>query len=126
MRLSDLFTRDATGRLGLTWRELGALIRQLPPTARTRMVLGEDHGLWGLAEHLQAMTLDELRIANWQRANEGREKTQQTKRPLPVPRPGTTKQKRSRKDSPERIAAHKSALERAAARRTAIAAGQIT
>ncbi len=109
----------------LTWRELGVLVRQLPPDARTRVALGDEDGLWGLAEHLQAMTLDELRVANWQRANEGLKKSKQSKAPKPVERPGT-KRRSSDRSSPERVAAREAALERAAARRAAIAAGEIT
>ncbi|MEU9498254.1 hypothetical protein [Streptomyces sp. NPDC048196] len=125
VRLSDLFARDAAGRPLLTWRELGTLVRQLPPDARTRVALGEEDGLWGLAEHLQAMTLDELRVANWQRANEGVKRSKQSKPPKPIARPGSKKRGKDR-DSPERQAARTAALQRAAARRAAIASGEIT
>ncbi|MFE4691270.1 hypothetical protein ACFRH6_14570 [Streptomyces sp. NPDC056749] len=81
--------------------------------------------MWGLAEHLQALTLDELRTANWQRSNEGVKAGKQSKRPTPVDRPGT-KSKRADKHSPERIARRKAAQVRAAQRRTAIARGEIT
>lgn len=80
--------------------------------------------MWGLQEHLQALTIDELRIANWQRQNEGVKPSKQTKPPRPMDRPGPG---RSRgKNSPERIAKRKSALERAANRRRALARGEIT
>lgn len=86
--------------------------------------MGDTDGVWGLQEHLQALTVDELRIANWQRANEGVRQSRQTKPPPPLSRPGIGRGRD--KNSPERIAKRKAALERAAARRTAIAAGQIT
>jgi hypothetical protein len=86
------------------------------------MAMGDTDGVWGLQEHLQALTIDELRVANWQRQNEGVKESKQTRPPKPVPRPGM---KGRDKNSPERIAKRKAALERAAARRTAIASGAI-
>ncbi|KND30080.1 hypothetical protein [Streptomyces stelliscabiei] len=124
MRLGDLFARDAGGRPLLTWRELSSYVRQLPARARTRLAMGETDGVWGLQEHLQALTIDELRVANWQRANEGVKQSKQTKPPAPLTRPGVGRGRD--KNSPERIAKRKAALERAADRRRAIAAGEIT
>jgi hypothetical protein len=86
--------------------------------------MGEKDGVWGLQEHLQALVIDELRVANWQRANEGVKKSQQTKPPRPITRPGTGRARD--KNSPERIAKRKAALQRAAERRRAITAGEIT
>lgn len=108
----------------LTWRELGGYLRQLPPRARTRIATGDEDGVWGLAEHLQALTLDELRVANWQRSNEGVKESKRSAPPVPVPRPGS--KRRSDKNSPERIARRKRAQVRAAERRSAIARGEIT
>lgn len=108
----------------LTWRELGGYIRQLPPRARTRLAMGDTDGVWGLQEHLTALSIDELRIANWQRHNEGVKESKQSKPPKPVPRPGISRGRD--KNSPERVAKRKAALERAAARRRAIASGAIT
>lgn len=103
------------------------LLRELPPGARTWLAMGHQDGLWGLTEHLQAITVDELRIGNWQRANEGRKKSEQTRAPDPFPRPGTPAAARN---SPERVkareAARAEALERARVRRAAIASGAIT
>lgn len=123
MRLGDLFVRDADGRPRLTWRELAVRIRQLPPSARTRVAQGDKDGIWGLGEHLQALTIDELRIANWQRANEGVKPGKQSKPPRPITRPGM---KRADKHSPERVAKRHAAVRRAAERRSAIARGEIT
>ncbi|MFT2014588.1 hypothetical protein ACMA1D_01885 [Streptomyces sp. 796.1] len=100
-------------------------MRQLPPAARTRLATGDTDGVWGLQEHLQALTVDALLVANWQRANEGLKSSQQSKPPVPLERPGTGR-KRQDKNSPERRAKRQAALKRAAERRQAIAAGQIT
>ncbi|MFD0078237.1 hypothetical protein ACFVIY_38050 [Streptomyces sp. NPDC127166] len=88
-----MFARDAGGRPLLTWRELAVLIRQMPATARTRLALGDTDGLWGLGEHLQAQQIDELRVANWQRANEGLKRHEQSRPPDPIERPGTRRKK---------------------------------
>lgn len=124
MRLTDLFRRDADGGRLLTWRELAVYVRQMPAGARTRLAQGDKDSLWGLAEHLQALVIDELRAANWQRANEGLKKGQQSRPPRPFPRPGVGG--KSDKNSPERQAKRAEARKRAAARRAAIAAGEIT
>lgn len=125
MRLGDLFARDAGGRRLLTWRELGSYVRTLPPGARTRLARGDKDGLWGLGEHLQALTIDELRVANWQRENEGVKPSKRSKVPTPIGRPGTGRKSHD-KNSPERIAARNRAKVRAAQRRSAIARGEIT
>jgi len=124
VRLSDLFRRDTAGGRLLTWRELGVLVRQLPAGSRTRIAQGDTDSLWGLGEHLAAIVVDELRVANWQRANEGVKKGQQSKPPKPFPRPGVAR--KSDKNSPERQAKRADARRRARERRAAIAAGQIT
>ncbi|MCP9205497.1 hypothetical protein [Streptomyces cucumeris] len=100
-------------------------MRQLPSRCRTRLASGDADGMWGLQEHLTALAIDELRVANWQRSNEGVKKSKQSKPPKPVERPGTGR-KRQDKNSPERVAKRRAALERAAERRRAIAAGEIT
>ncbi|QIJ66409.1 hypothetical protein G7Z13_04650 [Streptomyces sp. JB150] len=111
----------------MTWRELGGYIRQLPPDARTRLVLGDDESIWGLQEHLTAVVIDELRAANWQRSQEGVPKGKQKPAPKPFPRPGVgAKAKRADKNSPERQEARQRALRRAAERKRALAAGEIT
>lgn len=100
------------------------LVRQLPAGARTRIAQGGIDGLWGLGEHLTALAIDELRTANWQRANEGRKRSEQTRPPRPIPRPGVGR--RPDKNSPERQARRADARRRAAQRRADIAAGRIT
>lgn len=124
MRLGDLWRRDAAGHRLLTWRELRAYVRQLPPDARTRIAMGDTDGLWGVGEHLAALTLDALHIANWQRANEGVKKGQQSKPPRPIERPGT--RRTASRNSPERRAKREDARQRAAQRRAAIKRGEIT
>lgn len=100
-------------------------MRQLPPRARTRLATGDTDGVWGLQEHLTGIVIDELRVANWQRSNEGVKPSKQSKPPRPLDRPGTGR-KRGDKNSPERLAKRKAALQRAADRRRAIATGEIT
>jgi hypothetical protein len=85
--------------------------------------MGNTDGLWRLQEHLLALTIDELRIANWQRQNEGVKESKQTKPPKPMVRPGVGRGRD--KNSPERIAKRKAALARAAERRSALARGEI-
>jgi hypothetical protein len=127
VRLRDLFLRDADGRRRMTWRELRCYVRQLPPDARTRLASGDSDGMWGLQEHLTGVLIDEIRIGNWQRANEGVAKGKQSPRPKPFPRPGVgSKKTGGDKASPQRQDARQRALRRAAERRQAIAAGQIT
>lgn len=125
VRLNSLFRscRHCGGN-ELTWRELGVLVRQLPPDARTRIAQGDTDGLWGLSEHLQGLTIDELRVGNWQRANEGVKESKQSKKPKPVTRPGMGRA--SDKNSPERVAKRHAAKRRAAERRSAISRGEIT
>jgi hypothetical protein len=87
------------------------------------MALGHTDGVWGLQEHLTALVIDELRVANWQRQNEGVKESKRSKPPKPVPRPGVRGGRE--KNSPERVAKRKAALARAAQRKRAIAAGEI-
>ncbi|MER7813675.1 hypothetical protein ABZ714_30750 [Streptomyces sp. NPDC006798] len=109
----------------LTWRELGVYVRQLPPDSRTALAQHGPDARWGLSEHLQALAIDELRVANWQRQNEGVKSGKQSKPPVPIDRPGATR-KGSDKNSPERRAARARARQRAAEREAAIARGEIT
>ena len=70
------------------------LVRQLPGESRTRLALGDSDGLWTLSAHLQAQTIDELRVANWQRQNEGLKSHEQSRPPEPIERPGTKRKKK--------------------------------
>jgi hypothetical protein len=91
------------------------------------MALGDEDSIWGLQEHLTAVVIDELRAANWQRANEGAPKGKQKPPPKPFPRPGAGgRSKRADRNSPERQEARQRALTRAAERRRALASGSIT
>lgn len=102
-------------------------MRQLPPSARTRIVVGDEDSMWGLQEHLTAVVIDELRAANWQRSNEGVPTGKQKPAPKPFPRPGVGgKSKRADKSNPERQEARQRAMRRAAERKRALAAGEIT
>jgi hypothetical protein len=111
----------------MTWRELRCYVRQLPPTARTRIATGDEDSIWGLQEHLTAVVIDELRTANWQRSQEGVPKGKQTRPPKPFPRPGVDGRGRPQdRNSPARQEARQRALRRAAERKRALAAGEIT
>ncbi|MGW1134428.1 hypothetical protein [Streptomyces griseoluteus] len=127
VRLRDLYLRDAQGHRLMTWRELRCYLRQLPSDARTRVASGDEDSIWGLQEHLTAVVIDELRSANWQRANEGAKKSEQTPRPKPFPRPGVGSSKKAASDrsSPQRQEARQRALRRAAERKQALASGEI-
>lgn len=100
------------------------LVRQLPSGSRTALAQHGEDSLWGLGEHLQALTIDELRLANWQRSNEGVKESKQSRPPAPIPRPGL--KRAGGKNSPERAARRAQALRRAAERKAAIARGEIT
>lgn len=55
----------------MTWRRLRTLIRGLantPGTLLQRRLADDD---WSLNDHLLALILDVLRIANWQRTDDG-------------------------------------------------------
>lgn len=70
------------GGESLSWPRLARLVRQLPPESATwQSFTGPEP--WGTTEHLLALIVDVLQIANWQRAGDKR-----AKRPEPLPRPG--------------------------------------
>ncbi|MFF2612694.1 hypothetical protein [Kitasatospora sp. NPDC058046] len=113
MRLADL----GTGRL--TWMELVALVRGLPPTSRLHAALSDRPGTpWTQAEYLLADIWDVLANANWQRGAD-----KHATRPKPYPRPGAAS---TRRDPAERAAALDAARRRAAAHRAAVEAGHLT
>lgn len=67
----------------MSWRRLLNLIANLPPES----ALGRRRiGHWGLVEQLLAATVDELRVANWQRAQMSTK--ERIKPPKPIVRPG--------------------------------------
>ncbi|MFJ9443251.1 hypothetical protein ACIRRH_15475 [Kitasatospora sp. NPDC101235] len=108
MRLADL----GTGRL--TWMELVALVRGLPPTSRLAAAL-TGRPAWSRGEYLLADIWDVLASANWQRGGD-----RHAPRPKPYPRPG------ARRDPAERAAALAAARERSRAHRAAVEAGHLT
>lgn len=75
--VADLFSGD------LSPRRVLALIRHLPRDAATKREVAGDVTAWGETEHLLALAIDTLNVANWQRAGDKR-----NPRPRPVPRPG--------------------------------------
>jgi hypothetical protein len=108
VRLADL----GTGRL--TWMELVALVRGLPPTSRLAAAL-TGRAAWSQAEYLLADIWDVLASANWQRGGD-----RHAPRPKSYPRPG------ARRDPAERAAALAAARARSAAHRAAVEAGHLT
>jgi len=74
----------------LNWRAFAAFVRHRAvdtTSALHRHLAGDDYH-WGLREQLLAAVVDELRVANWQRAASGAKKGKQPPRPKPIPRPG--------------------------------------
>lgn len=65
----------------LPWTAFKAFVKFLPPDSATNRVLHPD-GAWGLREQLEALIVDLLVVANWQRAGGKGAK------PKPLPRPG--------------------------------------
>lgn len=70
-----------TGRL--SWRRLLNLVTNLPEDSA---LAHRRVGPWGLTAQLLAATVDELRVANWQRAQMGTK--ERLKPPKPIARPG--------------------------------------
>lgn len=64
---------------------MGSLLEQLPWDSATVRSIHGDIAIWGSVEHLLAMAVDALRMANWQRSGE-----KKIPRPEPIPRPGST------------------------------------
>lgn len=101
----------------LTWRRLGVLIRQLPPTSATWLAKSGGESVWGLTEQLLAAAVDALNIANWQRAAAGRKKNEQPAQPEPITRPGVKKMGRRFGTSSLSIAEMRRRMERRNGRR---------
>lgn len=112
MRLADL----GTGRL--TWMELVALVRGLPPASRLAAALSGTGRSWTQAEYLLADIWDVLASANWQRGGD-----KHAARPTSYPRPGAAT---TRRDPAERAAARAAARARSRAHRAAVEAGHLT
>jgi hypothetical protein len=87
----------------------------MPGNARTRLALGDQDGLWGLAEHLQADAIEAAHIANWQRANTGLKKHEQSPPPEPYDRPGRRRQQRKQVTAADLLAHRERMQARAAA-----------
>lgn len=73
------------GLPSFTWGDLEVVLEQLgPESAYVRAVHG-DEAMWGLPEHLMALAIDALNVANWQRSADG---AKGRNYPKPIPRPG--------------------------------------
>lgn len=67
----------------MTWRRLGVLVRNLPPSSRLARLQHGDSVRWSDNEHLLAGIFDLLAGANWQRGNG------KGSRPKPIKRPAS-------------------------------------
>lgn len=72
---------------GLSWPDLIAYVRQLPPESATARAMGGDAADWDTRAHLLASVVDQLAVANWQRSGKKSGKPKPIKRPSP-PDPG--------------------------------------
>lgn len=66
----------------LTWRDLALIINFAPRESPLAREVEPEKALWGLTDQLMAATVDQLRVANWQRGGAKGE------RPKPLRRPG--------------------------------------
>lgn len=78
-RLSDI----TTGRL--SWRRLRVLITGLPSSSSLFRAVNGAAAEWSTSDHLLALTVDALQIANWQRSADG---SKGRRPPKPIARPG--------------------------------------
>lgn len=76
-----------TGRL--TWRDLAVIVRRSPVGSALAVERHGEEAMWTLTDHLLALTVDVLQVANWQRAG-----NKHSPRPKPIPRPGVKEQGR--------------------------------
>lgn len=67
----------------LSWRRFGNLVSRLPVGSQLDRDTRGPEATWGNVEHLLAIAVDVLQVANWQRSAD-----KKTPRPVPLPRPG--------------------------------------
>lgn len=67
----------------LTWRDLGVLVKFVPPDSPLARAIEPARSAWGLQEQLLAGIFDVLRFANWSGKGD---------KPKPLPRPGVEDQ----------------------------------
>lgn len=119
VRLRALFTG------GLTWRELGVLVRALPPDSATRTAMNDGTPEPSGEQILLADLYDLLQRLDWHTvAAQATKKSELPKKPKPYPRywdPGHGR----KRQSPERVAKLDDARRRKAERQRAIAEGRI-
>jgi hypothetical protein len=65
----------------LSWRRLRVLLKHLPEDAATTQEVLGPAGTWNRSDYLLAAAIDQLTLANWQRAQVA------SKRSIPVPKP---------------------------------------
>lgn len=74
---------ERLGHPEFPWRKLARLIGELPADSRLSIAAGGPDRWWTPERHMQAATVDLLRVLSWQM---GSGKT--ADRPEPIPRPG--------------------------------------
>lgn len=80
---------DNLGTPALSWRDLKVILaNSAPRSAYARAVAGGD-AEWTLTDHLLALTIDTLAMANWQRQGKPH-----SPKPQPVTRPGSKSEAR--------------------------------
>lgn len=77
-------------RGALSPRRLASYVAGLPDDSATRAALQGEYAGWGIAELELAEVIDQLRAANWQRANAGAKPWKRSPFPQRVYRPGQT------------------------------------
>lgn len=96
---SDLLDRgyslDRLGTPSFSWWDLKCILRWLPEQSAVSRLKNPDHK-WDLHAHLQAITIDILAGANWQRSGD-----KNAARPNPFPRPGVGDNTRKRPAAPK-------------------------
>lgn len=71
----------------MSWDRVESLIINLPRNSRHSEKMNPELR-WGDSEYMQAVVIDLLAGANWQRQNQGAKKNKQTPVPKPFWRPG--------------------------------------
>jgi hypothetical protein len=82
----------------LSWRRLRILIEALiatPGTMLQRRLAGDD---WTLDQHLMALAVDRLTVANWQRSKSGQKGTNRPKPVSPLAKRGRQHDRTGRTD----------------------------
>lgn len=118
LRFYHLDLASDLGGPTLPWPRLARLLRHLPPESATWQAVAGPDAVWSTTDHLLALVVDVLQVANWQRAGDKR-----AKRPEPLPRPGMPGRARRSALSPAQMRRRLHDLARRAARRRQVSSG---